>query len=229
VLGLIEALRRLPRSRLLDRLIQGRISIALVAFALIGIVTMQLGLLKLNAGIGRALEHESLLQRENATLSIENSEMAAGDRVELHAGRLGMELISPGALRFLAIGDLSLEASRGAAALRDPIVTAVPGAATSTPGGTTGEISAGTVGSEAASGASGEVSSASGEASGEASSATPASSASPSAAPASEVTAPAAPAGVATAAPANVQSGGSSEAPAAPSAPTGGGAPAPSG
>jgi hypothetical protein len=121
-LGLIESLGRLSRNRLLDRLIQGRISIALVAFALIGIVTMQLGLLKLNAGIGRALERTALLQRENAALSIENSEMAAGDRVELQAARLGMELVAPGALHFLAARP-SIDASRGAVALSTPVNT----------------------------------------------------------------------------------------------------------
>jgi hypothetical protein len=45
--------------RLLDRLISGRIWIGVIAFALIGIVTMQLGLLKLNAGIGRSLAQET--------------------------------------------------------------------------------------------------------------------------------------------------------------------------
>ncbi len=73
----------------------------MVAFALIGIVTMQLGLLKLNAGIGRALEHEAALQREDSVLSVENSEVAAGDTVELQAAHMGMQLIPAGALRFL--------------------------------------------------------------------------------------------------------------------------------
>jgi len=60
-LGLISALEGLAQHRLLDRLIRGRTWIGIVAFALIGIVTLQLGLLKLNGGIGRALEHEALL------------------------------------------------------------------------------------------------------------------------------------------------------------------------
>ncbi len=135
-LGLIEALGRLSQHRLLDRLLRGRASIALVAFALIGIVTMQLGLLKLNAGIGRALEHEALLQRENAALSIENSEMAAGERVELQAAHLGMGLVSPGALHFLAARP-TIDASRGAAALSTPVATFAAGAATATPSGST--------------------------------------------------------------------------------------------
>jgi hypothetical protein len=96
--GLLGALARLLRRPALG----GRPWIALVAFALIGIVTLQLGLLKLNAGIGRALEHEAVLQRENAALSIENSELASSDRVTSRALGLGMELIPSGVLRFLA-------------------------------------------------------------------------------------------------------------------------------
>jgi cell division protein FtsL len=75
--------------------------IAIVAFALIGIVALQLGLLKLNGGIGRAIEREALLQRQNAALSIENSELAAGPRVEALAAQLGMAFASPSQLRFL--------------------------------------------------------------------------------------------------------------------------------
>jgi len=111
--------------RLLDRLISGRVWIGLVAFALLGIVTMQLGLLELNGGIGRALEHEALLQRENAALSIENSEMAAGDRVELRAAQMGMELVPAGALRFLPARP-GIDAARAAAALSAPPVHAAP-------------------------------------------------------------------------------------------------------
>ncbi len=84
--GLLAALDGLPRHRLLDRLIARADWIALVAFALIGIVTLQLLLLTLNGDIGRALEREALLQRENAALSIENSELAAR-RTRRGAGR----------------------------------------------------------------------------------------------------------------------------------------------
>ena len=56
VVGLLGAAETLSSNRLLDRLIRGRMWIGIVAFALIGIVTLQLGLLKLNSGIGRALE-----------------------------------------------------------------------------------------------------------------------------------------------------------------------------
>jgi hypothetical protein len=104
VVGLLSTLEGLAQHRLLDRLIRGRAWIGLVAFALIGIVTLQLGLLKLNGGIGRALEHEAVLQRENATLSIENSELSAGARVQTGAAKLGMASVPVGAVRFLSAG-----------------------------------------------------------------------------------------------------------------------------
>jgi hypothetical protein len=104
---------------LFDRLIHGRAWIGIVAFALIGIVTMQLGLLKLNAGIGRALEHETALQRENSALSVENSEVAAGNTVELQAAHMGMRSIPAGGLRFLSApgsgGEAAVIARAGAA------------------------------------------------------------------------------------------------------------------
>jgi hypothetical protein len=131
-------------NRLLDRLISGRIWIGVIAFALIGIVTMQLGLLKLNAGIGRSLAREALLQRENATLSSENSEMAAGERIEAQAGQAGMELIPSGALRFLAARPRA-DVSKAVAALSASVPTAGGEEATSTSGRTpTTEGSSGT-------------------------------------------------------------------------------------
>src|ERR1019366_2204173 len=69
VVGLLAGVQRVSRHRRPDRRLRGRTWIALVAFALIGSVALQLGLLKLNAGIGRSLERSALLQRENATLS----------------------------------------------------------------------------------------------------------------------------------------------------------------
>jgi hypothetical protein len=110
--GLLAALDGVSRRRALG----GRTWIGLVAFALIGIVTLQLGLLKLNAGIGRALEHEAVLQRENAALSIENSEIGTSARITSWAARRGMEPVPMGALRFLAVRP-QIDARRGAAAL----------------------------------------------------------------------------------------------------------------
>jgi hypothetical protein len=121
-LALPAALRSLSTHRLLDRLIAGKAWIVVVAFALIGIVTLQLALLQLNSGIGRALERGSVLQRQNAALSIENSEMVAGDRVETRATHLGMEIVAPGALHFLSARS-GADVAHAAAALAKPAST----------------------------------------------------------------------------------------------------------
>ena len=155
VVGLLAGVQRVSRHRLLDRLIRGRTWIALVAFALIGIVTLQLGLLKLNAGIGRSLERSALLQRENATLSIENSELAAGNRVEATAAHLGMQLVAPGDLRFLTAHPRA-DAAQAAAALAAPVHSSTTGTETgsspaSAPAGESGASSSGASSGEAAS------------------------------------------------------------------------------
>jgi cell division protein FtsL len=166
-LGVLAALRGLSRAALLDRLLRGRTWIALVAFALIGIVTLQLGLLELNASIGRTLAKEAALQRENASLSIENSELSAGDRVESRAALLGMELVPLGALRFLAARP-GIDASRGAAALSTPVQMSssgseapAGGASSTAPAGASSQAAAAPTSAQAAGApASGESSSA---------------------------------------------------------------------
>jgi cell division protein FtsL len=197
VLGVLGLVERVSTHRLLDRLVRGRLSIAIVAFALIGIVTLQLGLLKLNSSIGRTLERESVLQRENAALSIQNSELAAGERVESRATQLGMALVPVGAFHFLTARP-RVDAGHAAAALRTPVHASGESSESSTTGGgtvsSTGEATpAGTEQSTAGSESppSGEASSAtssqSAQPSGEAKSAPerPSTPSSPSSAPSS--------------------------------------------
>jgi cell division protein FtsL len=119
-LGVLDALAGVTRGGALDRLIRGRIWIAVIAFALIGIVTLQLLVLQLNASIGRTLVRESQLERENAALSIEGSELASGERVESDAARLGMQLVPVGSLRFLR-ADPQPDIVRAAASLNTPV------------------------------------------------------------------------------------------------------------
>jgi cell division protein FtsL len=141
--GVLAALNSLSRNPSLDRLIRGRSWIVLIAFALIGIVTLQLLVLRLNANIGRALVREAQLQRSNAALSIEGSELAAGERVESLTAKLGMELVPEGALRFLSINPSS-DIARAAAALNKPVQTASTGSteATGSTSGSGGEAGA---------------------------------------------------------------------------------------
>jgi hypothetical protein len=172
-LDILRAAKGLPHARL-DRLIRGRSWIALIAFALIGIVALQLMLLKLNAGIGRSLELESSLQRQNAALSIESSEMAAGNRVETRAAALGMELVPVGSLRFLAANP-RVEAARAASALSARTRTTSSGSEQSSTAGAGATSEQGTA---ATSGSSSEAAGAT-SSSGEAASETPTSSEAP--------------------------------------------------
>jgi cell division protein FtsL len=95
-------LGRLVDHPLLDRVIRGRMWIAVIAFALIGIVTMQVALLKLNTGIGRAIAQVTALQRENAQLGADVSKLGAGDRITAQAAQLGMVYVPAGDVRYLA-------------------------------------------------------------------------------------------------------------------------------
>lgn len=110
----LELIVAVPEHRLLDRLVRGRLWIGLLAFALIGIVAMQLLVLKLNTGIGRELQRSAQLQRENADLSIENSTAAAGENIEPQAIRRGMQIAPAGAIQFLYAGpsDIATAAAR---------------------------------------------------------------------------------------------------------------------
>ncbi len=100
----LQAVLAAPDHPLLERLIRGRVWIGLVAFALIGIVAMQLLVLKLNTGIGKGLQEQAQLQRENATLSIANSTAAAGEEIEPQAAHRGMQIAPVGAIHFMRAG-----------------------------------------------------------------------------------------------------------------------------
>ena len=97
----------------MDRLIRGRLWIGLLAFALIGIVAMQLLVLKLNTGIGRTLGHVATLQRENAQLNIEDSMYSSENRVAPLATAAGMTLAPAGTVHFVtaSMADISRAAS----------------------------------------------------------------------------------------------------------------------
>jgi hypothetical protein len=151
--SLAEAVGRLCDSRLLDRLMRGRLWIGFVAFALIGIVAMQLALLKMNTGIGRDLQRETVLARQNADLEAEVSGLASVDRVQTQAAALGMLSTTPGSARFLSVGDPQarqaaavLDATLGSAGLTSGAGAAAsplsPGSAASA--GTTGALAGST-------------------------------------------------------------------------------------
>ncbi len=225
---------RISASALLDRLIRGRLWIGLLAFALIGIVAMQLVVLKLNTGIGSKLQREALLQRENAELGIENSVYSAENRIAPLAAATGMTFAPAGTVHFVTASPDDLVRAAGALSSGAQASTSTPPEATQAALGETGASSDATsqgtaasaeaeasnstsLGAESADGSS-ETSPAASPESG-----TAAASAGPSAAaPASAATAPAEGAGE--------QASGASAAPAGgASAPAGGAQAAPQG
>jgi hypothetical protein len=115
----VGALEAVSASALLNRLARGRIWIGLLAFSLIGIVAMQLVVLKLNTGIGGTLTRAATLQRENAQLGIEDSMYSAESRVAPLAAAAGMTLTPVGAVHFVQAAPADV--SRAAAALSTPI------------------------------------------------------------------------------------------------------------
>lgn len=148
LLQLLAAAERLARHPLLDRLIRSRAWLVLIASALIGVVTLQLAVLKLNGGVARTLQTEALLRRENAALSIENSELAAADRVQTRAAQMGMEFAPSTALRSLAATP-RVDLGRAAGVLGAPVRSQQPGGEE---GGGAAQSQAGGEGSSAQSG-----------------------------------------------------------------------------
>jgi len=107
-------------SKLMDRLVRSRGWIVIVAFGLIGIVAMQVSMLRLNAGIGRAVETVSSLERSNASLRAETSRLSSGDRIQSLAGARGYVMPAPADVTFLKAGDLRSDGNRAAQRMHAP-------------------------------------------------------------------------------------------------------------
>jgi hypothetical protein len=99
--GVFERLRALPEHRLVDRLLRGRIWIWLIGVLLGGIVAMQVSLLKLNAGISRAVTTTATLERQNAGLDAEIARLSSSERIRDAAAAKGMITPPVGSVAFL--------------------------------------------------------------------------------------------------------------------------------
>ena len=100
---LLERLLALPDHRLVDRLVRGRVWIPLIGFLLIGIVAMQVSMLKLNAGIGTDAQRVSTLERVNGELRAAQAQAESGDRIQRAAGKLGMVMPAPDQVEYLRV------------------------------------------------------------------------------------------------------------------------------
>jgi hypothetical protein len=102
--GPFERIRALPDKRVVDRLLRGRLCIWVIGVMLGGIVAMQVSLLRMNAGISRAVSTASVLEQQNANLEADIAGSTTGDKVRAAAVDLGM--IDP------AAGDTSFLTAR---------------------------------------------------------------------------------------------------------------------
>jgi cell division protein FtsL len=94
---------------LIDRLIHSRGWIPVIGVLLVGIVAMQVEVLKLNASMGRAIEQGSALQSRNELLRERVASLGDDQRIESLATKMGMSMPAPDAPSFLsarAAGDV---------------------------------------------------------------------------------------------------------------------------
>jgi cell division protein FtsL len=94
-------IRALPEHRVVDRLLRSRLWIWALGALLMGIVTMQVSLLKLNAGISRAVQTTTTLERQNAGLEASIARLSAPDRIESGAASLGMVMPAAGDVSYV--------------------------------------------------------------------------------------------------------------------------------
>ena len=100
--------------RALDRLLRGRAWIWVIGCALMGIVAMQVSLLKLNTGISRAVQTTTTLERANANLEKQIAKAASSERISRIALERGMVAPSAGSVVYVRArpGDDALRAAR---------------------------------------------------------------------------------------------------------------------
>lgn len=125
------ALLRLIDHPWLERLMRGRAWIAIVATALLGIVAMQVALLRLGAQIGgETASVNSMIQRNNTMKDTIAGLEASGD-VSSYARSAGMAYPPPGTVTYLQAnpGD----AQRAVATMTSPSTTAIAAAAAHPP------------------------------------------------------------------------------------------------
>jgi hypothetical protein len=133
-------LRSLPDHPLLDRVVRGRAWIPLLGVMLVGIVAMQVELLKLNASTGRSIELISSLQSRNDILRAQVASASDPNRIEGLAGHMGMVMPGPGSITFVRAGSTSMR--RALARIQVPNLAAfeaalrVSNAAAALPGST---------------------------------------------------------------------------------------------
>ena len=120
-------LLRLVDHPLLERLVRGRAWIAIVATALLGIVAMQVALLRIGAQIGSATSAVNALTAQNETTQTELAVMEASHRLGRAAASLDMVYPAPGTVTYLQANQG--DAARAARIMTVPSTAAIAAAA----------------------------------------------------------------------------------------------------
>ena len=129
--GAFDRIRALPEHRVLDRVLRGRAWIWLIGIALMGIVAMQVSLLKLNTGISRAVQTSTTLERANAQLEGQIARLSSNERISRIATERGMIAPSAGEVVYVHARP-GLDAERAAKRMGPPSDNARALAATPT-------------------------------------------------------------------------------------------------
>jgi cell division protein FtsL len=116
----LEGLRALPDSPWVDRLLRGRAWIFVIGIALIGLVFMQVSMLEMNAGIGRAVEKTGTLERQNADLRATVSQLSSEERIQREAAQMGLVMPPAGEVHYLTSRGPKADAARAAKVMRAP-------------------------------------------------------------------------------------------------------------
>lgn len=98
----LAVVRSLPDRSLVDRLVRGRAWIPVLGVLLVGIVAMQVEMLKLGTSLGRSLERTTTLQSQNESLQAGVATLADDQRIERIAAGMGMVMPTPGLLTFVS-------------------------------------------------------------------------------------------------------------------------------
>ena len=141
-LRLAQRATTLPDHRLLDRLVRGRLWIAVLATGLVGIVFLQISLLKLNTGISRAVQTAQTLERQNTAMTMEISRAGGGQRVQEAAAARGLLTPASGEPRFLDAGKASPARAAANITAPAPIQQLPLGMIPPSRGGTAGVVAA---------------------------------------------------------------------------------------
>jgi len=122
----LEGIRAIPDSRVLDRLIRGQGWVVIIGIALMGIVALQVSLLKMNTGIGVSIERAGALERQNADLRAEVSRLSSEERITSEALKQDLVMPDAGEVRYVNVRG-EIDARKAAAVMRppDPVEEAV--------------------------------------------------------------------------------------------------------